>query len=101
MDRRLKLQELLVDILESPNVYFQPPPSVQMQYPAIRYSLSRIANRHANNGVYNQNDAYEIILMDFDPDSEFREKISRLPMCSFDRSYTSDGLNHYVFTLYF
>ena len=101
MASRLNLQKELEELLGSRNVYFQPPSSVQMKYPAIRYSLSTIQNDHANNLVYNHSKAYELILIDPDPDSIFIDKLLRLPDCSFDRCYPSDNLNHYVFTLYY
>ena len=31
----------------------------------------------------------------------FGLKIAALPYCSFDRWYATDGLNHYVYTLFF
>ena len=37
VDRRNDLQKLLVEVLGSKNVYFQPPESVKMKYPAIVY----------------------------------------------------------------
>ena len=37
MARRLELQNLLANLLGTNNVYFQPPPTVQMEYPAIVY----------------------------------------------------------------
>lgn len=101
MASRLNLQKELEELLGSRNVYFQPPSSVQMKYPAIRYSLSTIQNGHANNLVYNHSKAYELILIDPDPDSIFIDKLLRLPYCRFDRCYPSDNLNHYVFTLYY
>lgn len=101
MASRLDLHEILCSILESRNVYFQPPESLKIQYPAIIYSLSRIRNVHANNNIYNQSRSYQIILIDKSPDSTISDKISKLPYCAFDRSYASDGLNHYVFTLYY
>ena len=88
-------------VLGSKNVYFQPPESVKMKYPAIVYSLSRIENRNANNSVYKQNNAYDVILIDSDPENETVNRISRLPLCRFDRYYVSNNLNHYAFTLYF
>ena len=42
MDSRLKLQELLEKLLESKNVYYQPPESKKMEYPAIKYSVDKI-----------------------------------------------------------
>lgn len=101
MASRLELHEVLCEILGSRNVYFQPPASVKMQYPAIVYSRSNIENTHADNTVYLQGWCYEIVVIDANPDSEYVEKISKLPFCSFDRHYTSDNLNHDVFTLYF
>lgn len=100
MANRLELHSKLVDILGSSNVYFQPPSSVKMSYPAIVYSLGNIRNRRANNDVYSTNKSYELTLVTSNPDNEIVDKLNRLPMCSFDRFYTSDNLNHYVFTLY-
>lgn len=101
MVRRLKLHEILCDILGSRNVYYQPPSSVQMKYPAIKYSRSDIQNTFADNNVYKQSNVYEIIVIDEDPDSELVKKISTLPMCKFNRHYESDRLNHDVFTLHY
>ena len=100
MGSRIELQELLENILGSRNVYFQPPASVHIDYDAIVYSRKNIENTFANNSVYKQNDAYEIIAIYEDPDSDLPRKLSKLPMCSFDRHYTADNLNHDVFTLY-
>lgn len=86
--------------LGSRYVYYQPPASVQMHYPAIVYSRRDIANEFANNGVYKQDHSYEIIVIDEDPDSVVVERVSMLPNCRFDRHYQSDNLNHDVFTIY-
>lgn len=99
--RRLELQSLLESILGSRNVYFQPPNNVQMKYPAIVYSRNRIDNRDADNSVYLQNISYQVIVIDKNPDSEIVSKISKLPLCRYDRHYNADNLNHDVFTLYF
>ena len=48
MSRRTELQTLLEEILGSKNVYFQPPDTVSMKYPAIVYSLNRIDKKAAN-----------------------------------------------------
>ena len=101
MDSRLKLQALFEEILGSRNVYFQPPASIEMSYPAIRYSRSNIDNKFAHNSVYVQSNIYEIVVMDYDPDSEIVERVSKLPTCRFNRHYTADDLNHDVFTLHF
>lgn len=101
MASRLELQTLLEKTLGSRNVYYQPPESVKIKYPAIIYSRDDIENVFADNSVYRQHNAYEIIVIDEDPDSEIPKKISVLPMCIFDRHYTSDNFNHDVFKLYF
>lgn len=101
MATRLELQTLLENILGSRNVYYQPPESVKMQYPAIVYFRNNIENTHANDSVYSQNICYEIIVIYKDPDSDIPINISKLPKCRFNRRYTSDNLYHDVFTLYF
>lgn len=101
MASRPNLQIELEELLGSKNVYYQPPASVQMKYPAIVYSRKDIENTFADNLVYNQSHSYEVIVIDQDPDSVFVEKISKLPTCRFDRHYTADNLNHDVFTLYY
>jgi hypothetical protein len=101
MATRLELNELFCEILGSRNVYYQPPESIKMKYPAIVYSRSKIDNRYANDSIYDQLLAYDITVIDEDPDSEIVEKISKLPFCSFDRHYTADNLNHDTFTIYY
>ena len=99
MHNRLNLHEVFCDILGSRNVYFQPPPSVKMNYPAIVYSRDEINNTFANNSVYNQSLLYQVTVIDKDPDSEIVMKVSRLPACKHNSSFQSDNLNHDVFTL--
>ena len=101
MANRLELHELLCGILGSRNAYYQPPASVQMKYPAIKYSRKDIENSYADNSVYMQSLAYEVTVIDEDPDSEIVEKVSKLPTCSFERHYEADNLNHDVFILYY
>lgn len=100
MASRLELQTLLENIMGNRNVYFQPPSTLKMKYPAIRYELDSIDNTHADNAVYAQHNSYKIILIDEDPDSEYVGKLSKLPRCGFTTAYPSDGLNHWVFRLY-
>lgn len=101
MGSRAELQALLESLLGSRNVYFQPPASVLMKYPAIVYSRDDIDARNANNKVYTKTVAYSVTVIDKDPESSVIDKIADLPMCSFDRHYVADNLNHDVFTLYF
>lgn len=100
LNDRLELHETLCSILGSNNVYFQPPESVKMKYPAIRYSRNRIENTSADNLIYKQDVSYVITVIDRDPDSEIVERMSQIPHIMYDRSYVADNLNHDVFTLF-
>ena len=101
MPSRLDLQTLLENLLGSRNVYYQPPESIKMSYPAIVYERDNIRNDFANNLVYKQSFSYQITVIDYDPDSEIVKRVSVLPMCSFSRHFVSDNLNHDVFRLYY
>ena len=101
MASRLNLQATLKSILNNENVYYDPPASIKMHYPAIRYSLNNIDSMAADNLPYSQQKSYKLILIDYNPDSEFVDKLSKLPMCSFGGHYVADNLHHYIFTLYY
>ena len=101
MASRLKLHEVLIDILESKNVYYEPPSSLLMKYPAIVYSLDDIDKRYADNNTYNQKLSYALTLITDDPDDSKIIELSALKSCRFDRSYVADNLHHYVYTLKF
>lgn len=98
---REELHEVLCSILGSRYVYFQPPESLKLHYPCIVYSLSKINTTFANNSPYIRRKRYSVTVIDEDPDSTIPDKIGALPMCTFDRPYASDNLNHYVYDLYF
>ena len=98
-DRRLELDGKLREL--TPYVYFQPPASLKMHYPAIRYSLYGIYNTPADNMPYLIDKAYQIMVIDADPDSDIAEEILKWPKCRFNRSYEADNLNHFVFIVYY
>ncbi len=99
--RRLLLHEVLCNLLGSRNVYFQPPSSIKMKYPAIVYEVARIDNLHANNGVYLSNTGYSVTVIDSDPDSKIVGKVASMPTSKFNRHYEKDNLNHDVYTIIF
>lgn len=101
MGQRLELQALLVSLLGSDQVYFQPPPNIQMKYPCIVYKRDNARTEHADNKPYKNRIRYQIMYIDPNPDSVIPDKLSALPLCSFDRFYTADNLNHDVYTLFF
>lgn len=101
MGQRSDLQALLIATLGSSNVYFQPPPTVQMKYPCIIYKRSDVKTKFADNNPYSREKSYQVTVIDSDPDSLIPDKVGMLPKCAFDRFFTADGLNHDVFNLYF
>jgi len=96
---RTKLHELLQLITD--NVYFQPPENVKLQYPCIIYKKEDEEFRRANNELYDQFKKYEVMVIDRDPESEIPDQIAKLPMCSFNRFFTADDLNHNVYQVFF
>lgn len=101
MDRRLELHELLCTILGSRHVYFQPPPTIQLVYPCIIYSLKDILTHMGDDTKYIKRKAYDIIVVDEDPDSSIPDKIGELQYSSFKTQYVTDQLYHTTYQLYF
>ena len=98
---RDELHDLLVDVLGSDNVYFDPPEKIKIKYPAIVYHKNHITNRYASNKVYSNSYTYTLTLIDEYPDSEVIDKLSNLPYCKHNQSYSSNGMFHEVFTIKF
>ena len=98
---RLDFQAFLEALKGDRNVYFQPPPSVRMSYPAIVYHLSDIENEKADNLSYLQHVSYDLVYITKNPDDPMIKTISKLPMCMFNRFYTAENLNHYSYTIFY
>lgn len=101
MGTRLDLQSLLEGLLGSGNVYFQPPPTVVMSYPAIVYNRDFRKVNFADNAVYTNTLRYQVMLIAADPDSPLFGKLGDLPLSTYVRHFTADHLNHDVFDVYF
>lgn len=99
MASRLELQSLLEEITE--RVYFQPPNNLQMTYPCIRYVRDNSDAKFAGNQLYAHTKRYQVTVIDRNPDSNLPDEVEKLPLCSFERFFVADSLNHYVFNLYF
>lgn len=99
--KRLALHEFLCEKLGKRNCYYSPPEGLEMKYPCISYDLNNPNTKHADNLPYLVTLQWTIIIIDEDPDSLIASQFFNMPMCSFDRKYTSDDLNHFVFSLYF
>jgi hypothetical protein len=101
MGTRADLQTLLETLLGSRNVYFQPPPTLEMNYPCIVYNLDDINTKFADNQPYAFDKRYSLTVIDKDPDSSIIDKVIMLQKCIFDRHFVADNLNHNIFIIYF
>ena len=101
MATRLELQSKLEELLGFKHVYYQPPETIKMEYPAIKYSKSNVNIRSANDKTYSKINRYEVIMIDKKPDNPVIDKLLELPYCSYDRHYKADNLNHDVLILYY
>lgn len=98
---RLQIQTLLEKLLGSRNVYFQPPATVKMSYPAIVYARDSQDTSFADNKPYRSAKRYSVTIIDKNPDSEIPDKVANLPMSSFARHFVADNLNHDAYSVYF
>ena len=101
MGRRLDLHSTLVSLLGSPNVYFQPPATIQMKYPCIVYERVTDQSKFADNKLYLSKRQYTVTVIDPNPDTDISDRIKGLPLCKLNTVYTVDNLNHYPHTLYY
>lgn len=95
------LQITFEELLGSRNVYYQPPTNLRMNYDAIRFELSTIDTRFANDKRYAMMNCYDVILITRLPDPEILYKILELPYTSLGRMYKADNLYHYPITIYY
>lgn len=99
--KRLELQKKFEDLLGNKNVYYQPPESFKLKYPCIVYNRDYIDTDYADDCSYRKQMAYEVLLIEKYPDSDFSMQIKAIPYCSFERFYISDNLYHTAFRLYY
>ncbi len=100
MGKRVDLQAKFEELLGVKHVYYKPPESLRIEYPAIIYSKSRIDTKKANDTTYKKDTRYDVTVVDRRPDNPVIEKLLELPYCSYDRDYKSDNLYHDVLIIY-
>lgn len=100
MPNRLELQSKLEELLGSKNVYYDPPESIKMSYPAIRYTKSGITKTTADDKMYKLSNRYEVTHISKKPDSKVINALLDLPYCSYDRHYVSNNLHHDTLTIF-
>lgn len=103
MGQRLDLQtELEVLMGAGVMVKFQPPPEYKLTYPCCIYEQSNGKTTFATNMPYTFTKKYTVTIIDRNPDTDYVEMMAmHFPMCVMDRAFSVNGLNHYVFTLYY
>ncbi len=72
-----------------------------MKYPAIVYQRDAADTRFAGNRPYTYTKRYEVTAISANVDSDIANRLAQLPMCTYNRFFTANSLNHDVFTLYF
>ena len=100
MSNRNELHAKLCELLGSSHVYFQPPENVKLIFPCIIYNLDQFYVRHADGFGYHDRDRYSVTLISEDPDWLLVREMVKLPLCSFNRFFTSDNLNHWTYEIY-
>ena len=99
--RRVELQRMLEGLLGTRNVYFQPPTGTKLQYPCIVYHLDAANDIHASDHIYRRLYRYSLTYITKNPEDPMRDIIDDLQYCSFDRFFTLDNLNHFVYSIYY
>lgn len=100
MKTRNELHTKLCNILGSDHVYFRAP-SFRITYPCILYDIGGDDLSYADNIKYTKMKRWSVTVIDENPDSKIPERLEEIPYCRFDRLYLSDGLNHFVYTIYY
>ena len=101
MSNRLGFRAYLKEYVTVPHFYFQPPENKKISYPCVIYKVSRADTNHASNIPYHVSPIYEVVLIDQNPDSIHFEELLRVPRGKLVRTYEVDGLNHWVFQIYY
>lgn len=98
---RVSLHNELCEVLGATDrVYFSAP--THMKYPCIRYDDNGDEINYGDNKRYYVKRRWTITVIDPDPDSEIPANLmEHFDYCSKDRVYASDGLFHFVLSLFY
>ncbi len=101
-EQRIRFHSKLAEILPGWHLYYQPPENVKLIYPCVIYERSRFHQIRADNKRYRSIPCWSTTLIIKSPqNAPITQLIDGFQMCSFDRSFTSDNLNHYAYTIYY
>ena len=100
MLNRTDLQNKFEEILGTKNVYYQPPESVKLKYPAIIYSRTSLYKLTAGDDTYKVNPSYKVTYVSKTVDDPVIDALLRLPYSRFLNHYAAENLYHDVFEIY-
>lgn len=100
-NERLKFDSYLRGLYPQLPIYYQPPENLKLTYPCVIYKLTNIKETYADDLRYSNIRHYSVTIIDRNPDSEYPDRLSNTRYCSFDRSYASENLHHFVFSVYY
>ena len=100
-ERRLLFDEMIKEVTGLTHVYYDPPESVLMEYPAIVYKKTKMPALYANNKKYVKSIAFEVQVICEDPDTIYVDKVQDIKFSAFDRHFVADDLHHDVLTIIF
>lgn len=101
MDQQVKLKQFLKSVIGSATLYIQPPSTIKMTYPCLICKLDAMDKKYADNKTYRKTNRYSLMYITKDSNDPNIDNIGILPMCRFDRAYTSNNLYHNSYELYF
>ena len=103
MKSRLTLQSELEAVLESKNVYFQPPESIRMKYPCFVYEATGMSVKLADDTKYTKHMRYQLMYITKEPDTQpmIETILDHFKYISYSRHFIIDSLHHDVFDLYY
>lgn len=99
---RIDLTKALKAVLGSDYVYFNPDATIKMKYPCLVCSIDRSDGRYADNGRYFAFNRYTVTLITRNMDDPLTDKLPKaFRYMTLDRTYSTSGLHHFVYELYF
>ncbi len=93
------IRDLLIQQTNCRNIYLSPPS--RLSYPCIVVSESRHDNRYGDGIKYSKHKMYSLTIIDPDPLSDIPNLVNDLQYCEFERYYTVNGLNHWIYNIFY
>lgn len=96
-----ELHDLMKSLEGVKDAYIQPP-TEGMQYPCIMIERGGLNDvKFADNAKFRILKRYDVTVIDRAPDSVIPDLVENIQYTEFNRFFRANGLNHFVFQLYF